>query len=187
MTKRGNYVGVDILKPRAPTPEKLAEQDADERTEAFFNFDLSTLDGSANAMRPAGVLLGIKALFAFLVAASAGTQADWSQLGNTALDAVAYEAANLQALISITQIITMLWAIGLSVFVFGRSRVAAILAGLWVAIMWITKLASVAGGDWSSLLRGTVFLFLLTGAVALAIQGGISHHRLLKQDGAGAD
>lgn len=178
MTKRGSYVGIDVMKPVVPTQEKLAEQDAEDEAGSFFEHDLSTVEGAAKSVRPAGVLLAVKAVFSLFLTVYVGVSADWSQLLGSDLDEASYEAVNTPALLSLDYAIAAIWATALSVFVFLRSRIAAVLAALWVAIMWIAKVMIIASGDMSGLTGGTIFLLLLTATVGWAVAGSFAYHRL---------
>ena len=126
MAERGNYVGIDVMKPMAPTAEKQAELDAGVASDqaSTLNFDLNTLEGARNAVRPAAVLFGLSALVALLTGILLTFQADWSQLTNTSLPAAEYTAANGRAYLALGLYVNAAWVGLLAVFVFLRSRVA---------------------------------------------------------------
>ncbi len=189
MAERGNYVGIDVMKPMAPTAEKQAELDAGVASDqaSTLNFDLNTLEGARNAVRPAAVLFGLSALLALLTGILLTFQADWSQLTNTSLPAAEYTAANGRAYLALGLYVNAAWVGLLAVFVFLRSRVAAVVAAIWVGFRWILKAALVLSGDFSGLIFGTLFLVFLTGAVAWALPASFAHARLSRQAGAGPD
>ena len=156
MTKRGTYVGVDIMKPVAPTSEKQAELQAEAEADAFAGFDLNTLEGARNAVRPAAVLLGLQALFSLVFAALYAGQ---------------------DVTLALTHTLGLVLLGSLAGFVFVGSRIATILAALWVALEWLTKVINILNGELGYILSGTIYLVFVTGAVAWAVPASFAYVR----------
>jgi hypothetical protein len=164
MTK-GTYVGIDIMKPMAPTQEKLAEIEAEEDAGEFLDQNVDTLEGARNAVRPAGALLILQLVFTLFGGVMA-VLIVWN-LGTPAI----IEAT---AVIWISAIVLGV----LAAFVFACSRIAAVLTALMVALMWMGKIVDITRGDFGGIILGTIFLVFLTGAAVWAVRGSFAYHRL---------
>lgn len=152
-----NYVGPDGNKKYAPSAEKRAEIDGESDEGDFFEDDIKTIEGTAVWVRPAWIIFAVHSIYAIITSLPlilVPSSLAWMAFG----------------------ILSALIPILLTVFIYLRSRIAAILAAVYVGWLWILQIVAIMGSNFS--LIGVAFMAGMTGAVAFAIPTSFAYQRL---------
>jgi len=181
MANKRPYEPLDVADPRpfirvkGPPPEFDDPNDPDGKG-GIFDFDIETMDGARNAVRPIALLLAWGAITRIVMGVYA--------LVNTDLDAYFSGAATDAQWVSAIDGFWMLFEAmvfsTIGVFVFFRSRIAAVAS--FAVLVWLVflKFAIIAGWLEGSLLSGLIYIGLFGGAVFLAIGATFNYHKMTK-------
>lgn len=169
MSKPGNYAGVDILNPPAPDAVEEAELEGDHRDEDdlfdfdWSNIDLSTLAAASNAVRAVSAI--------FLLHFSVGF---FRSVANQMIETSPSFAIEVGVFAFILLV---------GIFTYLHSRLAVILAGVYVGIMWIEMFFPFLEEAGRLRIPGGVSgLLLATATVGVGLAGAFSYHRLKRQE-----
>lgn len=160
--------------------ETEVEQPVEDDQGGWFDYDFSTLSGAARAVRPGGTMMIVVGLFNLF----------WSVIALLRDQSLSSALANEASATQIASVwdgfflgLFALIAIYLGAMIFFKSRIAALLALLYVALRWLDRILVVTnGGNLLDQWRGLIFDGFLTYTVYLAVEGTFAYHKHKKSE-----